>query len=272
MDNLLISVVCGTLIGSISIEHLEGLGFFEDYIITDENFENTSLTLKGIFLYTEEDRDLVKYIRENYNVLNLLTEDWCDVFVFEKPSPSRESLKKYWFSLLQAELYEKWSLYRWITDTKPFDKNESYKVAKRIGVPPIHFPCLVLLPSSKKLSTKEKLIVPIKEVSGEYFIHLFSILENIVSHSEEIDKYESVKFEFNTIIEYLEKKSNKITQRTITNYEINETNIVVNNIANINHHSRIHNISDSTINNSGAGSFSLGDNSGTTANTNQTTS
>ena len=203
--------------------------YFEYYIITDENFKNETFTLKGIFLYTEEDKDLVKYVRENYESLDRLTGEWCDVYVFEKPCPSFRSFKKYWLSLLKAELYEKWSVYRWITATKPFDKNESYKIAEKLAVSPIHFPCLVLLPPSNELSSEEKLIIPIKEASKQYFRQLFHLLKNIIDYSEKIDKYEAVKINFKNIVKYLEENSERVSQQTTTKYQIQGTNIFVNN-------------------------------------------
>ena len=40
-----------------------------NHIITNENFKNKTSILNTIFLYTEEDKDLVKYVRENYKSL-----------------------------------------------------------------------------------------------------------------------------------------------------------------------------------------------------------
>jgi hypothetical protein len=61
------------------------------------------------------------------------------------------------------------------------DKDESIKIANKLGVPINLFPCLVLLPPLKKLSEEEKLIIPIKEISKEYFRNLFTTLKDIFS-------------------------------------------------------------------------------------------
>ena len=147
-----------------------------NHIITNENFKNKTSILNTIFLYTEEDKDLVKYVRENYKSLGKLSGNWCCIHVFEKPCSSPENLKKYWLSLLKDKLYKELKVLEWITDTKPFDKNESYKVAEKLDISPSHFPCLVVLPPSSELSNKNKLIIPIKEVSTNYFINLLILL------------------------------------------------------------------------------------------------
>ena len=207
---------------------------FENRIITNQSFKNNSRSfLQGVFLYTEEDKNLAKYVRENYQSLNLQTGVWCDVYVLEKPVPNRKALREYWLPLLKARLYETWSLYRWITNTKPFDKNESYKIADKLGVLPGQFPCLVLLPPLRELSSEEKLIIPIREVSTLYFRRLFSVLKSIylksiINHSEEMNKYEEIKINFETIIQYLEENSQQTSRQSITEYRIDGTNIFVN--------------------------------------------
>ena len=113
--------------------------------------------------------------------------------------------------------------------TRPFNKNESYKIADKLGVKSEYFPCLVLLPPLKQLSSEDKLIIPIQEASKEYFRKLFSILKEIVDPSENINKYESVKIRFETMIQYLEETSQKIHKTTTIEYEFKGINIFVNN-------------------------------------------
>ena len=212
-----------------SLTSLVSADDFENKIITSEKFSNNTNTLNAIFLYTEEDTDLVKYVRRNYQSLDRLTGEWCNVYVLEKPSPSRESLRKYWQHILRANLYEKWSDCRWITNTKPFDKSESYKIARKIGISPTFFPCLVVLPPWNELSTEEKLIIPIEIVSKTYFRHLFSILEDIISNSEQECKYKPIKTNFKTIIQFLEKHSEKESKKAFNKYNINGKNILIDN-------------------------------------------
>ena len=200
---------------------------FEDYVITDKNFTKSILT--GVFLYTEQDIEIASYIRNNYNELDYLTGEWFNLYVLEKPYPSLKSLRKHWKNILTAKLYDFSSIFRWMIGTRPFNKNESYKIADKLGVKSEYFPCLVLLPPLKQLSSEDKLIIPIQEASKEYFRKLFSILKEIVDPSENINKYESVKIRFETMIQYLEETSQKIHKTTTIEYEFKGINIFVNN-------------------------------------------
>ncbi|MDJ0519949.1 MAG: hypothetical protein QNJ74_28040 [Trichodesmium sp. MO_231.B1] len=84
------------------------------------------------------------------------------------------------------------------------------------------------MPPLTEISSREKLIIPIQEVSASYFRKIFSTLEQIVKQTEEKNKYEAIKIRFNYLTEYLETNSEKIVQRTTTEYQINGTNIFVN--------------------------------------------
>lgn len=97
-----------------------------------------------------------------------------------------------------------------------------------MSISPRHFPCLILLPPTKKILSKDKLVIPIKEISSQYFRSLFHILKDIIYHSKEMNKYEAIKINFKSIIQYLEKNSNRISQQTTTKYQIQDANIFVN--------------------------------------------
>lgn len=148
---------------------------FRDILTTDQNIKNdSSELLKGIFLYTDVDREIVNYIRDNFQDFDKLTGDWSKIYILEKPQPNLDSLIKYWESILYSELYEKFFLSRWLFKTKPFDRNESYDIARQLDIFPEQLPCLVLLPPLTEISGLEKLIIPIQEVSDNYFRKIFS--------------------------------------------------------------------------------------------------
>ena len=125
-------------------------------------------------------------------------------------------------------MYEKFSLSRWLFETKPFNRNESYDIARQLDILPEQLPCLVFLPPLTEISGREKLIIPIQEVSVNYFRKMFSTLEQIVKQTEEKNKYEAIKIRFSDLIEYLDKNSEKIVQQKTTEYQINGTNIFFN--------------------------------------------
>jgi hypothetical protein len=206
--------------------------FEQQYIITNEELtNNTYSSLQGVFLYTEEDAEMENYVKKNYVLLDIITGEWLYLYLLEKPALNWKNCLKYWKSILGAKLYEKIGIYRILNPTKPFDKNESIKIANKLGVPINLFPCLVLLPPLKKLSEEEKLIIPIKEISKEYFRNLFATLKEIFDKSKNTNKYETyetVKINFDSIIQYLEEHSQKVLQTATTEYQIQGTNIFIN--------------------------------------------
>ncbi|NEP83228.1 MAG: hypothetical protein F6K39_36880 [Okeania sp. SIO3B3] len=198
-------------------------------IVTTEKIKNNSSELlNGIFLYTDSDREIVNYIRDSLDEFDKLTGDWSKIYILEKPEPNLDSLKKYWQSILYSDLYEKFYVSRWLFETKPFNRNESYDIARQLDILPEQLPCLVLLPPLTEISGLEKLIIPIQEVSANYFRKMFSTLEQIVKQTEEKNKYEAIKIRFSDLIEYLDKNSEKIVRQKTTEYQINGTNIFVN--------------------------------------------
>lgn len=200
----------------------------EDIIITDKNIKNDSHSIvKGIFLYTDGDSKIVDYMMKNFEDFDELTGEWCYIYVLEKKGINWKLLIKYWKYLLLSKLHEIFKPIKLFTK-KPFDRNESYKIARDLGIPSDQLPCIVFLPPLTEISGEEKLIIPIKEVSTKYFRKIFSTLESIVNQAKEQNKYEAIKVKFDNIIQYLENNSEKVVQQTTTEYQINGTNIFVN--------------------------------------------
>ena len=108
---------------------------FEDFVTIDKNIKNNNENIvNGIFLYTDEDVEMVKYVRGNFKALNELTGEWSRIYILEEPAPSLKALNKYWKSILHAKLYTEWKLVRWITNTKPFNRNDSLKIAQQLSI------------------------------------------------------------------------------------------------------------------------------------------
>ena len=185
---------------------------------------NLTSIVNGIFLYTDEDEALANYIKKYINALDKLTGDWCNIYVLEKSEDLCDC------DILWPILnLEAWKSYSSKELPKPSYRNESYNIARVLNVPFESFPCLVLLPPLKenkldkvsfvsiktKLLSKDKLIVPIKEVSAQYFRKMFSTLEKIVKSTEEKDKYKAIKINFNAMIQYLEDFNKNRAQNTV---------------------------------------------------------
>jgi len=148
---------------------------FQTMLFPSKDIEKKNI-VSGVLLYTDEDIELAKYVREHFVSIDKLSGDWSQIFILEKPPSDWRNSRQYWQSILHSEIYEMWSLVRWIT-TKPFDKSESYQVAKQLGVNSDQIPCLVLL---EKNNLSNKLVLPIQKISAEYFRTLFALLERII--------------------------------------------------------------------------------------------
>lgn len=164
-------------------------------------------------LYTDEDDKLAKYVREHFASLDKLSGDWCKIFVLEKPPSEWKNAKAYWQSILKSELYEMWSMLRWIT-TKPFDKSEIYEISRKIGVEFEQLPCLVLFGQNHNT---EKLVLPIEYPTTDYMRTMFSTLERILlgaRRSQDGELSSQIAFSvlsshFDEIIGYLNKVAEK---------------------------------------------------------------
>ncbi|GGA22442.1 hypothetical protein [Okeania sp. KiyG1] len=207
----------------------------ESIIITDKNLsnKNNSISLvKGIFLYTDINSEIVDYVNNHYDHFDDLTGDWCYIYVLEKKGINCKRLKKYWKELLLSMLHERFKplspYFKESSCAKPFNRNESYKIAKDLGIRKDQLPCIVFLPPLTEISGQEKLVIPVKEPSTKYLEKVFSTLESIVDEAKEQNKYEAIKVKFDDIIQYLENNSEKVVKQTTTEYQIHGTNIFVN--------------------------------------------
>ena len=192
-----------------------------------KSFKSSPPIVKGILLYTDEDIDLVNYINRNIKELDALSGQWCEIYIIENIKHDFQFLNQHWVFILHSILYQKIPLLRWLTK-KPFNKAECYEIGRAFNVYADQFPCLVLLPPLTKISGHNKLIIPIQEVSSQYFRKLFSLLEDIVKNSQEANKYEAIQIKFENIVQYLEENSQRVITQTTSKYQINRTNIFVN--------------------------------------------
>lgn len=233
VDSISGPVYCGTIITAYPIS------IFKDILrsLTD----NSNSIINGIFLYTDEDEALANYVKKHINALDKLTGDWCNIYVLEKCDGRSNYDGELWPSFPYSRYCEELGLDEQRVTPKPFDRNESYNIARDLNVPFEAFPCLVLLSPLKETKLdgvslasikteilgKDKLIVPIREVSVQYFRKMFSTLERIVKSAGEGDKYEAIKINFKAMIQYLEDNSEQVIRDTATEYHINGTQVLV---------------------------------------------
>ena len=198
--------------------------------------------IPGILLYTDEDEKLSLYVREHFDAFDKLTGDWCTIYLLENPSPKWKKANLDWRKRIESGLNVSW--FR----SKPYDKSEAYDIARELNIESSSLPCLVLV-SPANLS--EKLVLPIREVSPEYFRKLFSTLEKLVKgvSSEKSGQREAssqvfdyLKLNFIKIVDFLEKHASK-EENGGTKYILKGDSIFVSiepvNIGNVNYNERV---------------------------------
>lgn len=198
--------------------------------------------IPGILLYTDEDDELSIYVREHFDALDKLTGDWCSIYLLENPSPKWRQANYSWRKRIESGLNVSW--FR----SKPYDKSEAYDIARQLDIESSNLPCLVLISPS---NLSEKLVLPIREVSPEYFRKLFSTLEKLVKDvsSEKLGRgeassqvFDCLKLNFSEIVDFLKKHANK-EDKDSEKYILNGDNIYVSiepiNITNGNYNEKI---------------------------------
>ena len=174
----------------------------------DEICENNSEKITGVFLYTNADEDIKKYVQKYFKELHKLSGKWCEIYVLETENKR--------FNLFP----------------RTPDKSDSYEIAKELNIEPNTLPCLVFLkPFSKKsISRSQKIIIPLSEVKSQdylkYFRNLFTILPRIIENQEEPNKFDIIVTNFEKIQSYLEIKTKKDDTETVS-YKIEQITMMI---------------------------------------------
>jgi hypothetical protein len=105
-----------------------GLVFDSDELVDERPF------IWGVFLYTEDDKEVSHYIRNNYLALSKMSGKTLRIFVIEEPQ-EEEKVEAKWAVPLTRLANKR---------TKPYDKRQAYDVGQILGVYPDQFPCVVI--------------------------------------------------------------------------------------------------------------------------------
>jgi hypothetical protein len=134
--------------------------------------------VEGLLLYTEEDKNIAEYIRLNFSNLDVMTGHHLNVYVLESPAKVRGTPPKdYWKAFLDQKQYSILNALGW-TRTKPYAKEEAYKLGQMLGVLPDNFPCLMLFGD---LASDEKIILSIGDDIKSFFRTVCSIIQKTMA-------------------------------------------------------------------------------------------
>jgi len=121
-------------------------------------FEEKWKAVYAFFLYTNEDKQIAKHIREYFTDLHILSGDECLIFLIDKPPKKweeRKEIKDYW-----KEFKFKTSIWEGFTEVVPYDRSKSYEIADFFGISPKVIPCIVFF---KNIDETDFLIFPLKD-------------------------------------------------------------------------------------------------------------
>lgn len=163
---------------------------FVDYLIHDLKQPYSIYQLFGIFLYTEEDVDLSKYLRNNFNSIDYLTGSDLDIRFIEEPYLLNGiDVKSYWRSILNSQLYRLMQFVGY-TNTKPYNKNKLYTIIKKYNIDLSILPSLLII---KDMAKEEYILLNIESDITNLLRKVIDGLKNTKKHLEELKEVEIKK-------------------------------------------------------------------------------
>ncbi len=168
--------------------------------------ESATGALKGALLYTDEDVEIATYVRKHFASISEASGPNLHFYVIEQPEKDWREASRYWKGIVDEQLQREWATLGWLR-TKPYRPEETYEVARQLGVYPDEMPCLVLF---EKASEASKLVFPILDGTAHSFRALFSCLQRLIvdGASNEIS-FAGVRRDYPAILSMLEAEAEK---------------------------------------------------------------
>ena len=130
--------------------------------------------VEGVLLYTDEDVDIAKYVRLNFSYIDVMTGHHLNLYVLENPTKIKGiSPRTYWKAYLDGKLYLILTLLGW-TRTKPYAKEETYKIAEKLGLYSDALPCLTVFGD---ITSDEKIVLSIGDDLPGFFRAVSSVVQ-----------------------------------------------------------------------------------------------
>jgi len=155
-------------------------------------FEGRWRSLYAFFLYTNEDRNIARYVREYFRELDRLSGNECLIFLIDKPPRTWEEearTRDYW-----EEFTFRTRVWEGFKEVMPYDKSRAYEIAEFLGIQPSLIPCIVFF---RNINEREIFVYPLDNSWSDgrltrEFRELFSAIregcENIGDDDERKEK------------------------------------------------------------------------------------
>jgi hypothetical protein len=107
--------------------------------------EDNSASAYAFFLYTNEDKNIARYVRENFFELDRLSGEKCLIFLIENPPKSgtdEARAREYW-----REFEFKTPIRTGFTEVMPYDQSIAHEIGRYLGIHPTDVPCITFFRS-----------------------------------------------------------------------------------------------------------------------------
>jgi hypothetical protein len=181
--------------------------------------------LRGALLYTDEDIEIATYVRKHFASLSEASGPSLHLYVVEQPESDWREASRYWKGILDERLQREWVTLGWLR-TKPYRPEESYKVARSLGVYPDQLPCLVLF---DQVADPTKLVFPLLDGSARSFRALFGRLQRLILPGEPTEiSFAGIRRDYEEILAFLEAESESHTAEDRAVYTFNGQTVFIN--------------------------------------------
>jgi hypothetical protein len=107
--------------------------------------EDDQASAHAFFLYTDEDKNIARYVRELFFELHRLSEEKWLIFLIENPPKSpldAARVREYW-----REVEFKTPVWTGFTEVMPYDQAIAHEIGTYLGIHPRDIPCLTFFRS-----------------------------------------------------------------------------------------------------------------------------
>ena len=108
-------------------------------------FEDDPASAYAFFLYTKEDKNIARFVRENFSELNRFSEEECLIFLIDnqpKNQLDEARAREYW-----REFEFKTPVWTGFTEVMPYDQSTAYEIGRYLGIHQTDVPCITFFRS-----------------------------------------------------------------------------------------------------------------------------
>lgn len=184
-------------------------------------FERRWRAVYAFFIYTNEDRNVARYIREYFHELDRLSESECLIFLIDNPPKAWEEearTREYW-----REFIFKISVWDGFKKVMPYNKSKAYKIAEFLGISPRYIPCIVFF---RNINERDLLVYPLDNSWSDERLtrELRELFSSVRKETKNIDNEETRKEQiWNDLKSFIRRKNMERRISQIVNHPLSRS-------------------------------------------------